>query len=127
MELIPIVRDLGFPIALVIYFLWEASRVAKRIDAIQEDRLVREREFAESFRSLVSKNIAVVDKNNTINERILQTLELKEAEEETRIIRAFDPSSVLTPPIENRPLTDDESTRHRAAIERIKHRSPRPS
>jgi hypothetical protein len=121
-----LIRDLGLPIALIIYFLWEAQRVAQKIETIHQDRLDREREYNESYRSLGARIIMVVDKNNIVNERVLQALELKEAEEETRVIKAFDPSDVSTPPVENREFTEEETTRHRQAKDLIKHRSPRP-
>ena len=127
MDPVVLFRDLGLPVALIVYFLWEAQRVAQKIETIHQDRLDREREYNETYRSLAARGIMVVDKNNTINERVLQALELKESEEETRVLKAFDPSDVTTPPIENRSLTEDETTRHRQAVEKLKHRSPRPS
>lgn len=125
MDPVALFREFGLQVALIIYFLWEAQRVAQKIELIHQDRLDREREFSESYRSQVARVITVVDKNNTINERVLQALELKESEEETRVMNAFDPSDVTTPPVENRSMTEDESTRHRHAKELLKHRSPR--
>jgi hypothetical protein len=126
MDLLPFLERFGFPVALVIYFLWEAGRIAKRIEKIQEDRIEREREFAEQYRSHCTRVLQVVDKTNTILERVLLHLDLNEKDEDTRVLRAFEPIDVSTPPAENRKMTEDETTRHRQAKELLKHRSPRP-
>lgn len=122
MDILPIVRDLGFPVALVIYFLWEAHRVAERIESIQQDRLDREREFADQYRQLASRVIQVVDRSNTVVSRVNEHLELDVQEEETRVIRAFEPVAALEPQSDPCVNSGDESTRSRQQ----KHRSPRP-
>lgn len=137
MDILPLARDLGFPIALVVYLLWQERRfldqakkeydsVVKRINELQCDRLTEERRQADQYRALAARILMVVDKNNTALERIKLYLDLKEQEEETRIIKAFEPADVTTPPIENRACTSEEVHRLQQAKDHIRHRSPRP-
>ncbi len=97
MDVLPIMERFGFPVALVIYFLWSAHKVAANINEIQEQRIKREQEFATTYGSLVKKITQVMEKTNTVVERVGAELNLKASKEETKVIEAFEPSMIDTP------------------------------
>ena len=125
MDFLPIFERLGMPLAFAVYFLLETRRVMRNVDKLQEEQLKYAREDAEMYRHLVMKVVAVVERTNTIIEAVKPLLEETAQREDTRILHAFEPSEILTPPVHNRTLTDEEAERHHSAIERLRERNQR--
>jgi hypothetical protein len=94
MDLLPLIRDLGFPVALVIYFLWHGQRfiaqarkdyehamsqIAKIQDARVQDWMGQSKTNQEHGETLVQ----VVDRNTKV---LLQVKALLSKDDDTDII-----------------------------------------
>jgi hypothetical protein len=82
LDLLPIVRDFGLPVALVLFFLYDSKRREDRFTVASESRELRmgnridtlENEFREQLMGALDLSTRVVERNTHVIERLERRL-----------------------------------------------------
>ena len=108
MDLSNIIRDVGFPIAMVAYLLWQERRfldqakkehdlIRKQLDAVQQAGQSVVMHYSEAYRALAVRIMMVVEKNNALLQIIKEIHERNIQDADTSAIRkAFAPTPDIT-------------------------------